>query len=130
MPEYGVPTGTIHVAGRVVDDQGAPIPGAQVTFDYAEFDTTDAEGTWALNQENAYFPCANGGQAHCTVEAEDIDGPANGGPYPPSEVVLNLVQTEPGSGSWDQGTWEQENIEIVLTNNKKESAPEQDGEKP
>ncbi len=115
MPEYGVPTGTINITGRVVDDQGAPISGVQVSFQGAGADTTDAQGGWAIHRENDNIPCDVSNDTNCTIEAEDIDGPANGGTYAPSEVVLDLEQTDPGSGSYDLGTWEQHDIDVVMT---------------
>lgn len=119
MPEYGVPTGTINITGRVINDQGAPIPGVEVSFDYAVADTTDALGNWAIDRGGVYFPCDLENENECTVQAEDIDGPANGGPYPPAETGLNLEQTEPSSGSFDLGTWEQHGIDIVMRDAKK-----------
>ena len=118
MPEYGVPTGTVHVSGRVLDQGGTPIQGVQVSVDFALPDTTDAQGHWAIDQNSTYIPCADG-QTHCLVEAEDIDGPDNGGPFPPTSTVLNLIQTVPGSGTFNMGTWEQHGIDIVLSNPKK-----------
>jgi hypothetical protein len=44
----------------------------------------------------------------------DVDGPANGGEYRPQSVQLELTQTRPGSGSWDEGDFEQKNIIIRL----------------
>lgn len=121
IAEYGVPTGTVHASGRVLDHLGTPIPGVQVSVDFALPDTTDAQGNWAIDENSAYIPCSDG-HDDCLVEAEDIDGPANGGPYPTTSVVLNLVQTTPGSGSWNVGTWEQHGIDIVLANPKKNEA--------
>ncbi len=115
MPEYGVPTGTINISGRVIDDLGEPIPGVEVAFMEGQADTTDAEGNWAINEDGAYLPCSFDDVIECTVAARDIDGPANGGPYPATELDLDLEQTEPSSGYWNLGTWEQHDVDIVLS---------------
>ena len=115
MPEYGVPTGAILLDGRVINDIGAPIPGIQVSYYGAGIDTTDADGKWAIEHSQTYIPCADGGQSACQLEAKDIDGPVNGGPYPPALVTLDLTQTEPGNGGYDLGTWEQHGIEVLMT---------------
>jgi putative lipoprotein (rSAM/lipoprotein system) len=121
MPEYGVPTGSIHVTGRVVDNQGTPIEGARVAINFADADTTGVDGSWTIEEDYAFIPCADG-STDCTVEATDIDGPANGGPYQPTEVILDLDQTDPGSGSYDLGTWEQHGVDIVLDETKKDES--------
>jgi hypothetical protein len=113
-PEYGVPTGTLVLDGRVLDELGAPIPGMEVRFEGSMPDTTDADGNWEINQDHAYIPCAFGNGVTCTVVATDIDGPDNGGPYPPAPFLLSLVQTDPGSGGMDLGTWEQHGIDILI----------------
>lgn len=119
MPEYGVPTGVLSISGRVVDEQGDSVPGVQVSFMEGQSDTTDAQGSWDINDPNVYFPCTMDDEADCTVAARDIDGSANGGPYPAAEMDLDLVQTEPSSGSWYLGTWQQHEIEIVMTEAEK-----------
>ena len=85
-----------------------------VSFAGARADTTDAAGNWSIDQASTFIPCAALGSADCVVAAEDIDGAANGGPYPPVQVVLDLTQTVPGSAGWDQGTWEQHAVDIVM----------------
>jgi len=123
MPEYGVPTGTVSITGRVIDNVGEPIPGVEVNFNGAGADTTDAEGNWAINRDHVFFSCDINSGDDCTVEAKDIDGPDNGGPYPPSEVTLDLEQTEPSSGSYHLGTWEQHGVDIVMTEADKKRQP-------
>ncbi len=118
MPEYGVPSGTVHASGRVLDNEGTPVQGIQVSVEFALPDTTDAQGNWAIDQNSTYIPCSDG-QTDCLVEAEDIDGPDNGGTYPTASVVLELEQTEPGSSTFDLGTWEQHGLDIVLPNPRK-----------
>jgi putative lipoprotein (rSAM/lipoprotein system) len=115
MPEYGVPSGTVRLDGRVLNDQGGPIPGVEVSFAGARPDTTDASGNWVIDQQHVYIPCSSGGSPDCFVVAVDIDGGANGGPYPVAQQALDPTQTEPGSGGWDQGTWEQHAVDIVMT---------------
>ena len=115
MPEYGVPTGTVRLDGRVIDDRGAPIPGVEVSVVGAGADTTDAGGKWSIDEDQAYIPCVSTDQNDCILQAKDIDGPDNGGPYPTAQVLLDLVQTEPGSGAFDLGTWEQHGIDVTMT---------------
>lgn len=113
MPEYGVPTGRVRVDGRVLDGIGAPIPGIEVALATGPADTTDADGNWAIDAQGVYIPCADGGAA-CIVEATDIDGAANGGPFPAVEATLDLEQTAPGAGYLDVGTWEQHGVDIAM----------------
>lgn len=112
--EYGMPTGKVRLDGRVHNQMGAPIPGIEVALAGARAATTDAGGNWSIADENIYLPCVGNGATACAVAASDIDGAANGGPFPTVEVALNLAQTEPGSGHWDQGTWEQHGVDIEM----------------
>lgn len=114
QPEYGVPTGTIRLDGRVINRLGAPVAGIEVSFAGARPDTTDAAGTWAIDEENASFFCVLNDQEDCLLSARDIDGAANGGPYFAPDMVLDLVRTRPGSGSFDIGVWEQHGIDVVM----------------
>lgn len=111
--EYGMPSGSVHIDGRVLDGEGSAIPGVQVTFAGARPDTTDAQGNYTIEDTVSSIPCSDG-QRPCLVRAEDIDGPANGGPYEPVEVEADLAQTAPPNGSWDLGTWEGYDVDIVL----------------
>lgn len=113
IAEYGMPSATVRVDGRVTDMIGLPIPGIEVTFPGAGVDTTDAQGNWSIDNEQVFLGCTMDDQVDCSVIAKDIDGPVNGGPFPSSEVVLDLVQTKPGSG-WNTGTWEQHDINIEM----------------
>ncbi len=117
MPEYGVPSGTVRVDGRAIDALGAPIPGIVVGLpvygEYADLDTTDAAGRFDL-EASGVRPCPLDSDGVCTVKAADIDGPANGGPYPVATAPLDLQRTVPGSGSWDLGTWEQHGLDILM----------------
>lgn len=115
MPEYGVPTGRVRLDGRVLNQVGVPIPGVEVAFAGGRADTTDALGDWAIAEENIYIPCVSHGTTSCTVAASDIDGAANGGVFPTVEVTLSLAQTEPGSGYFDLGTWEQHGVDIEMS---------------
>lgn len=112
MPEYGVPSGTIVLDGTVVDGHGTGIAGIEVSFNGAVADTTDSNGAWSIDRDNVYIPCTDENQDPCEVTATDIDGPDNGGPYPTLRIPLDLDQTDPGDGGYDQGTWEQHGIEI------------------
>lgn len=115
--------GHLRIDGTVRNNLGQPIPGIEVSFLGAGADTTDTLGKWSIDQEYAYLPCVVNSGAECTVNVVDIDGPANGGPYPGEQVLLDLIETEPGSGSWDLGTWEQHGIAITLNEFAAEYGP-------
>lgn len=123
MPEYGVPTGSVSVTGRVVTESGDPIPGVEVGFGWTGVDTTDVEGNWDISRNNSYYPCEESSEGACIVEAKDIDGEDNGGPYPLAQVELDLIQTESPSGSYDLGKWEQHNVIIEMIDADKKWKP-------
>jgi hypothetical protein len=50
-----------------------------------------------------------------TIVAQDTDGEENGGDFQTREVSIPVQQTDPGDGHWDNGKFEAENVEIVLT---------------
>lgn len=114
MPEYGVPTGRIRLAGRVLDLAAAPVPGVEVAFPGAQPDTTGADGSWSINGQYFQLPCVDDGAPACAVSATDIDGAANGGPYAPVTLAADPVQVEPGSGYFDRGAWEQSGLDITM----------------
>ena len=111
-PEYGTPRAEYEIDGRVTDSAGNPIENIQVTFvdaDVREYTTvhSNAEGEWSIYTEE--FPCG----VNCQLEVADVDGEENGS-FESKTVTLRLQHTDSGSGSWDEGTYEQHGIEIVL----------------
>ena len=122
IAEYGVPTGTVRISGRVTSDMGGPINGIQVTFPGAGADTTDTQGNWSIDQDRVFITCIEDDQTECIINADDIDGPDNGGVFLSSQVALDLVQTKPGSG-WNTGTWEQHDISITMMTDAVEYGP-------
>ncbi len=114
MPEYGVPTGHVIISGQVNDGLGDPIEGIEVSFVNAAPTTTDASGNFSINQENVYVPCAESSGSSCSIEARDVDGEDNGGDHVTVEMELDLDQTDPGAGSYDQGTWEKHDVEVSM----------------
>ena len=115
--EYGMPSGTIRVDGQIVDEDGHPVPGIRVAFSGARPDTTDAAGNWSIDDSGALLACVNDPYAPCTLDVQDVDAPDNGGSFQPEQVELDLVQTQQGSG-WNQGTWEEHDIRIVVTESR------------
>lgn len=111
-PEYGVPYATVKLDGDVVDFVGQPVKDIVVEMDGFGSTTTDESGTWSL-AANGFNACVTDSHLTCGLVATDVDGSANGGPYPPSMVVLDLEQTAPGHG-FGVGTFEQHDIRIVM----------------
>jgi len=108
-PEYGAPHATYHLGGTVTDAAtGTPIPGIRITFwNYAEATTCSGQdGTFALNATTSYCPS-------CPAKAADVDGTLNGS-YQDKDIPLTLVQTAPGDGRWNFGTYEQKGMAIKL----------------
>lgn len=105
--EYGTPSAVYKISGHVKDTQDNPIEGIQISFQHISV-LTDNEGEW--NIDSTTFPCWDD---ECELLVEDIDGPDNGGEFQDKTVDLNLQQTEDGSG-WNDGTFEEHSIEIVV----------------
>jgi putative lipoprotein (rSAM/lipoprotein system) len=111
-PEYGVPQATVILDGVVVDNLGAPVKDIVIEMDHFGSTVSDSLGNWSM--ENVGFDaCVVDTQIACGLVATDVDGIENGGPYPPTLVGLDLEKTKPGGG-FDQGTYEQHDIRIVM----------------
>jgi hypothetical protein len=121
-PEYGVPLATVIVDGVVVDLRGAPVKDIVVEMEHFGSTTSDSLGEWSM-QNVGLDTCVVDTQTACGLEARDVDGIANGGPYPPTLVLLDLQQTVPGS-DFSLGTWEQHDIRIVMEDVVVEYGPE------
>lgn len=112
--EYGMPMAHFVVSGTVVaEDGGDPIEGIEVGLDEA-YDTTtsDQNGEFSLSVDSYAFcstdPCSTG------LTATDVDGPAQGGDFATTVVSVALDQTDPGGGTWDDGTWEAHDVEVAM----------------
>ena len=62
------------VSGRVVDSDGKPIKGLEVSSNQSA--TTDSEGRFRL------------GASYTTIRIEDVDGVENGGEFEPREIKI------------------------------------------
>lgn len=106
--EYGVPHARYHMSGRVLDQtNGAGLEGIEVIFHGDLADTTDAEGNWSLEGVSYYSGTT------VTLNVNDIDGPLNGS-YTDRLADVELEQTAPGSGDWEQGLFEEHGVDIEL----------------
>lgn len=121
-PEYGVPQATVKLDGVVVDVSGAPVRDIVVTMDGFGATASDIQGIWSLNK-TGFAACVPDTQLVCSLEATDEDGVENGGPYPPTLVILDLEKTQSGSGN-NLGTYEQHDIRIVMDDVIAEYGPE------
>ena len=110
---YGTPTVEFSVKGKVMDSEGNPIPGIQISHDYSgQKVLTSVDGTFDYTSEDFGFEMET-----VTLEFTDIDGEENGGDFQSQEVAVPVQQTEPGDGGWNNGKFEAEGVEIVMTKN-------------
>jgi len=117
MDEYGSPYATYKVSGSVVSAlTGEGIQGIKIYFshymddeydEYSEFSYVD--GTWYFEAHGLDY-CWD----DCEIVAEDIDGRENGGLFTKKIITLEPEKTEKGSSVWDEGTFEQHDIEIRM----------------
>ena len=112
IPEYGVPVASYKLSAQVVKaaDQ-SPLNGIELTF-LGSTIVSDGTGTWSLDLNN-FMPCGFGGFPICSLYINDVDGPANGGEFEPTQVALELIQTEDG-GTLYYGMFEQHAITTEL----------------
>jgi len=106
IAEYGMPYATYKVSGHVEDQNGDPIRGIEVVLGDRAY--SDANGAWSI--ESSGPSC----HSSCTVQATDVDGADNGGLYESKTVDITLLQTDPGSESPEDGTWEAHDVVIQL----------------
>ena len=111
VPEYGCPIVEFSVKGRVLDTEENPIQNIEISHPQTGYYTRTAE-----DGSFEYEGCLTGFElSEVTIVAQDIDGEANGGDFQTQEVSIPVQQTDPGDGAWDNGKFEAENVEIVLT---------------
>jgi putative lipoprotein (rSAM/lipoprotein system) len=116
--EYGSPYATLRLDGHVTAaSSGNPITNILVSLhhdsDVQSEVRSDAQGHWSMRVDHGPLCGATGSDA-CSLSVSDTDGHANGGKFAAASVPLDLVRTEHGH-SWYEGTFEQHNIEIELT---------------
>ncbi len=106
--EYGMPQARYKIDGQVVAAVGSqPVQGIQIGLG-GETVITDASGNFSLDVQT--FPCND----QCQLEVKDIDGADNGGEFQDKNVAINPTKTAEGDGDWDEGTFEQSDIEVQL----------------
>lgn len=108
---YGTPTMDYEIKGRVIDAQdGKPVEGLEVSKAFDEWSVqavlTDGDGRFDVSGQA--FPYDT-----LTLKVVDIDG-EKGGLYETQKSIVNLKQTEKGSGSWYHGKYEADNVEIKV----------------
>lgn len=122
MAEYGTPTVNYQVKTRVVDSEGNPIKGIEVTVSeiedfnlswaYVLETTTQEDGTLA-NSLTQRWRDVN----ELYIKLTDVDGEENGGEF--EELVQSVGvnynnKVEQGDGSWYRGCYEVAVGDIVL----------------
>lgn len=107
---YGTPVVEFSVKGKVMDPDGNPIQGIEISHDYSGHKVyTLEDGTFDYASEDIGFEMET-----VTLEFTDIDGADNGGDFQSKEVAVPVAQTDPGDGLWDNGEYAAEDVEIVL----------------
>jgi len=92
---------------------GNPIANIRLALRDESEVRSDAQGRWSMHLEHG-SPCGVGGFSPCSLSVSDTDGHANGGVFAAVSVALHPVRTEAGH-DWDEGTFEEHDIEIELT---------------
>lgn len=113
VAEYGCPVVEFSVKGRVVDADSNPIQNIEISHPETGYYTRTAEdGSFKYEGGLTGFELSE-----VTIIAQDTDGEENGGDFQTQEVSIPVQQTDPGDGHWDNGRFEAEGIEIILTKN-------------
>lgn len=112
--EYGMPMAHFVVAGTVTaESDGVPLEGIEIRLDETYDSTsTDGNGDFTLSVDSYAFCYADPCDASLT--ATDVDGPAGGGEFETTTMDFQLQQTEPGDGTWDDGTWEADGVDVSM----------------
>lgn len=108
--EYGVPTATFTVKGKVTSTENTSIPNIQVSM-WGDTAFTDKDGDYKLSHTNST-------SESIPIKFEDIDGIENG-EYAPLDTVANFQDAEytGGDGNWNMGEAESE-LDIKLDSKK------------
>ena len=112
---YGTPVVGFSVKGKVVDSEGNPIPCIEVSqsdgYDGRKVYTSE-DGSFDYTAEDIGFEMET-----VKLTFTDLDGEENGGDFQTQEVSIPVQQTDPGDGAWDNGKFEAEGVEIIMTKN-------------
>lgn len=121
MMEYGCPTADYRVSARVVDNDGNPIEGIEVTGSYRpEIGVSDADG-------NVYVEYLDISHLYEMI-FRDVDGEENGGEFEDVELTWEdfrrkLVKVEEGKG-WYEGVYELKLGDVKMTLKSEENTEE------
>ncbi len=98
VEEYGTPWARYQVKGTVTNEQGTPIEGIKVSFDWEEA-FTDSQGKYEVETSN--FPYEN---AEFELSFQDIDSTENG-LYADTTLRVSFkdVPLQGGDGHWYDG---------------------------
>lgn len=108
---YGTPVVEFSVKGKVVDPDGNPIQGIEISHDYSSRKVyTSEDGSFDYTSEDIGFEMET-----VTLAFTDIDGEDNGGDFQSQEVSVPVQQTEPSDGGWNNGKFEADGVEIIMT---------------
>ncbi|MBQ0044545.1 MAG: radical SAM-associated putative lipoprotein [Bacteroidales bacterium] len=106
--EYGCPHVDYRISGKVVDGEGVPVAGIEVSTrdGYGQKDTTDVDGKFLINGDDIGCPDR--------LSLKDVDGVENG-LYKSRQAPLGrFTQVEKGDGHWYDGVYESEGLVITV----------------
>jgi putative lipoprotein (rSAM/lipoprotein system) len=107
VPAYGMPYAEYTLSGTVVDSTtNDTISGISLSFD-GKTATSGTDGVWSLNVSGFYC------DQNCTLTIQDTDGTTNGS-YTDTTLALAPTRTAPGSGTMNNGAFEQKDIQVSL----------------
>lgn len=109
---YGSPTADWAVKGKVIDENGQPVPGLQVALgnrmdnepgviydeNYWPLDTLQTGPDGVYQVVSSGFPLSK-----LQIDVKDIDGEANGGEFYDATLVISDFKFEEGKGPWYSG---------------------------
>lgn len=101
--EYGCPSATYEVKGKVQDENGNPLSGIRVGFGDTPLENSTLTGPDGSFESGPFtaFPTDE-----MVVSAMDVDLMEGGGYFGSASDTVKLVQTSSGDGHWDSGTFE------------------------
>ena len=106
--EYGCPHVDYKISGKVVNEEGDPVAGIEVsTHDgYGQKDTTGVDGKFQISDSDISYPDR--------LSLKDVDGEENG-LYKSKQAPLGkFTQVEKGDGHWYDGVFESEGVVITV----------------
>lgn len=124
--EYGTPHVSFNLKARVVDENGNPIQGIEVTTkDGYGFDDRTGVSDY-LGNIDAHGSYIWPGEQYAVV-FHDIDGEYNGGEFEDLSLDIGdkVTQIEEGSGSWYKGSYVADLGDVTMTLKEKEEQEEQ-----